>query len=186
MRQIRTEPPPSSQPLSATSYWSARARPAGSLGRRLRADRRTPSSRSASSSGTTPLNGLWVASQRPPSASHLYIGKRWTQQYASTFGSARPSRPPSSAAQPAEDVGGRLGLVGDDEDQVARRSAPVASTSRSATSSAEELRDRRVELAVVLRPRGGRGPSPRTASRARSARRSRCGSRRPGPARRSP
>ena len=34
---------------------------------------------SASSSGTTPLNGLWVASQRPFSASHWYIGKRLTQ-----------------------------------------------------------------------------------------------------------
>ena len=33
----------------------------------------------ASSSGTTPLNGLWVASQRPFSASHWYIGKRLTQ-----------------------------------------------------------------------------------------------------------
>ena len=34
---------------------------------------------SASSSGTTPLNGLWVASQRPSSSSHWYIGKRLTQ-----------------------------------------------------------------------------------------------------------
>ena len=34
---------------------------------------------SASSSGTTPLNGLWVASQRPFSSSHWYIGKRLTQ-----------------------------------------------------------------------------------------------------------
>ncbi len=34
---------------------------------------------SASSSGTTPLNGLWVASQRPSSVSHWYIGKRWIQ-----------------------------------------------------------------------------------------------------------
>ena len=31
---------------------------------------------SASSSGTTPLNGLWVASQRWFSSSHWYIGKR--------------------------------------------------------------------------------------------------------------
>ena len=30
---------------------------------------------SSSSSGTTPLNGLCVASQRLPSASHWYIGK---------------------------------------------------------------------------------------------------------------
>ena len=34
---------------------------------------------SASSSGRTPLNGLWVACQRPFSASHWYIGKRLIQ-----------------------------------------------------------------------------------------------------------
>ena len=34
---------------------------------------------SASSSGRTPENGLWVACQRPISGSHWYIGKRLIQ-----------------------------------------------------------------------------------------------------------
>src|SRR5512143_2571424 len=77
-RWIRTEPPPSSQPLRARSYCMARARPAGSSGAGLAGSPEFVTS-SASSSGSTPLNGLWVASQRPTSASHWYIGKRWTQ-----------------------------------------------------------------------------------------------------------
>ena len=77
-RWIRIEPPPSSQPLSARSYWSARARPAGSSGDGPIGSPDAVIS-SASSSGRTPLNGLWVASQRPCSASHWYIGKRLTQ-----------------------------------------------------------------------------------------------------------
>ena len=78
-RWIRIEPPPSSQPLSARSYWSARARPAGSLGRRAGPGRRTRSRAAPRPRGATPLNGLCVASQRSFSASHWYIGKRWTQ-----------------------------------------------------------------------------------------------------------
>ena len=91
----RTDPPPSSQPLSARSYWSASARPAGS---ERSATRRSPDvvARSDSSSGTTALNGLWVASQRWFSSSHAYIGKRWIQTYERTSGSTRP---PSSASR---------------------------------------------------------------------------------------
>ena len=74
-RQMRTEPPPSSQPFSTTSYCIARARPAGSFGEG-RVGSPSAVTRSASSSGRTPENGLWVASQRSFSESHLYIGKR--------------------------------------------------------------------------------------------------------------
>ena len=47
----------------------------GIVGRRLRAGRPTSSSAALHPPGSTPLNGLCVASQRLPSASHLYIGK---------------------------------------------------------------------------------------------------------------
>ena len=76
---MRTEPPPSSQPLRATSYCIAFARPAGSSGERSSRSPEAVVSRT-SSSGTTPLNGLWVASQRWNGSSHWYIGKWCTQQ----------------------------------------------------------------------------------------------------------
>ena len=62
--------------------------------RRARAGRPTRSRAAPRPRAATPLNGLWVASQRPFSASHLYIGKRWTQQYARTVrvGQAEPRR----------------------------------------------------------------------------------------------
>ena len=66
------------QPFSARSYWSARARPAGSSIDGYAGSPEAVVSRT-SSSGSTPLNGLWVASQRSPSVSQWYIGKRWTQ-----------------------------------------------------------------------------------------------------------
>ena len=75
----RIEPPPSSQPLSARSYCSARARPAGSVGAGPQRIARTRSSAAARPRACTPLNGLWVASQRLASASHWYIGNWCTQ-----------------------------------------------------------------------------------------------------------
>ena len=114
-----------------------RARPAGSSG-----DGRFGSpdvvASSGSSSGTTPLNGLCVASQRPPSASHLYIGKRWTQRYERTFGSARPRRTPSSARRRP-----RTSAVTSPLSATTRMRSPslaaVAATMRSATPSARNF-----------------------------------------------
>ena len=115
------------------SYCIARARPAGSSGER---SSRSPEIvvSSASSSGTTPLNGLCVASQRVCSASHLYIGKRWTQQYASSSASASPSRPPSSTRSRPEHVVGR------------RPPRPRRSRIRSPSAAPRGLADRRLRL----------------------------------------
>ena len=72
----------------------------------------------------TPLNGLWVASQRLCSASHWYIGKWWTQTYERTVAvderrCARRARTRSApSASWATDV-----AIGHDEHEVARPAA---------------------------------------------------------------
>ena len=145
---MRIDPPPSSQPLRARSYWSARARPAGSSGDG-RAGSPDAVTSSGSSSGRTPENGLWVASQRPPSGSHWYIGNRWTQAYARTFGSARPEPLAELHPEPAEDVGRDRGAVGHDQDQVALR-GPGPLDQGAFGVVGQELGDRALDLAAGL------------------------------------
>ena len=153
----RIEPPPSSQPLSARSYWSARARPAGSSGSaRERVARRRRQQR-LSPRASTPLNGLWVASQRRCSSSHWYIGNWWTQTYASTCGSARPRRSASSTRSAPEHLLGVDVRVGHDEHEVARRAARRPRAMAGEPLLAHDLDDR---AADARRPRAParRGP----------------------------
>ena len=117
-RWIRIEPPPSSQPLSARSYWSARARPAGSVGRRLRRiagcrhQQLLVLGQDAAERvvGRVPAAGLGVPlvhreAVDPDVGQHVRVGQ------------AEPVA--ELDAQPAEDVGGHVRRVGDDQDQVA-------------------------------------------------------------------
>ena len=100
-----------------------------------------------SSSGTTPLNGLCVASQRRCASSHWYIGKWCTQQYASSSGSARPSRPPSSTRSRPSTSLVVSRAVGHDEDEVALL-GPGLLAQRDLRRGGQELRDGAVELAA--------------------------------------
>ena len=144
---MRIEPPPSSQPLSARSYCSARARPAGSVGATDSRGRPTSSSSSGSSSGSTPLKGLCVASQRPFSASHWYIGNSVDPDVRERrrVGQARVGSA-SSTRKPPEGLLGVDVAVGDDEHEVARRGAGGLGDGLRPLL-AEELDDRRADRA---------------------------------------
>ena len=90
----RTDPPPSSQPLSARSYWSARARPAGSSERS--ATRRSPEVVARSrlvlghDAAERVVGGVPALRSPRPTGTSGSGGPRRSER---TSGSTRPSRP---------------------------------------------------------------------------------------------
>ena len=115
---MRIEPPPSSQPLSARSYWSARARPAGSSGDgragspELVDEQRLVLGEDAAErvvGGVPPAELLVPLVHReamdPDVAQHLRVDE------------AEPLA--ELGTQPPENIGGDVGRVGDHEDEVA-------------------------------------------------------------------
>ena len=115
---MRIEPPPSSQPLSARSYWSARARPAGIVRRGAgrvagaRHEQRLVLGEDAAERvvGGVPAPELLVPlvhreAMDPDVRQHLRVDQ------------AEPLA--ELGTQPPEDIGGDVGRVGDHEDEVA-------------------------------------------------------------------
>ena len=118
-RWIRTEPPPSSQPLSARSYCIARARPAGSSGEGFAGSPDAVTS-SASSSGTH------AAERVVRGVPALVLGVPLVHREAvdpgvrrARSGSASPSRSPSSTRSRPRTSAVTSARVGDDQDEVA-------------------------------------------------------------------
>ena len=157
-RWIRIEPPPSSQPLSARSYWSARARPAGSSGdgcagiARRRHEQLLVLGQDAAERvvGRVPAADLGVPLVHreaidPDVGEHVRVGQAETVAELD--------------AQPAEDVGGHLRRVGDDQDQVALGRGGLLDD-RALRVVRQELGDRALDLAAGLEREVGQALRP--------------------------
>ena len=182
---MRTEPPPSSQPLSTMSY-CMRAGPAGGIVRARRVevarDGRQQRLVLGHHAAERVVGRVPAAAARRPTCTS---GSGVTQQYGELVRVGEAEATAELDAQAPEDLVGGVGRVGDDEDQVALRGAGGSSGSPPGSrATGTSRRDRGARR--PRRPRGGRGRGRRTAWRARSGRRSRGGSRRPCPAPRCP